>query len=144
MFLVHVFSSCTCVILWLFVTGAFCMYFVEPCGQNLRPTVFALLVRHLQNKWQFSFPSLCFLWLFEQKDEFCLTWRVFLKQRMIYIYITCPNYESFIWQKPQCLPLFSKFLKAQFTYTPFFFSKKFKWIGKTWELHTTCSINYNP
>ena len=48
----------------------------------LDPLFVTLLFCHLQNKWQFSFSSSCFLCLFEQKRVLS-TWHVFLKQRSI-------------------------------------------------------------
>ena len=62
------------------------MYFVDPCDQNLRPPVFALLfVIYKINDIFHSHPCV-FLCLFEQKRVLS-TWRVFLKLRNINVYM---------------------------------------------------------
>ena len=45
------------------------MYIIDPCYQNLVPPVSTILFRHLQNKCQILFLSLCFLCVFEQKKK---------------------------------------------------------------------------
>ena len=44
-----------------------CMYLDDP--SNLRPPVLVSFFRHLQNKWQFSFSTMCFLCLLKQKRK---------------------------------------------------------------------------
>ena len=65
------------------------MYFVDPCDQNSRPLVFALLFRLVTFKINDNFHSHpCVFFACLSKKQVLSTWHVFLKLRSIKIFVS--------------------------------------------------------